>query len=341
VTYSPDGKLLASGGADRAVVIRNLSTGSEQTLTGFPDAVNAVGFSPNSKQLAAAMSDGSVSVWDVASSKQVGAPLVGHQSRVTTVGFSPDGRLLASGGADSRVILWDLATMQLLSRSPLAAHTGEVKSVVFSRDGASLISSGRDGAIMRWDLDPRTWLERACASAARDLTREEWSVYFGSTGVKYRPTCAEVPVNGNAVGQVLARARTLIDADDRPAAGAIYRQAVEAALASNSAPLGNAVCWSGGLDGFAQVVLPACEAAVTRSPTDGWYQDSRGLARALTGDREGAIEDFAAYVAWSVGKDVSQQHLAEKRKLWLERLRAGERLEDVFDAATLEALRDE
>jgi WD40 repeat protein len=344
VAYSPDGKLLATGGADRAVVIHDLRAGTERTMTGFSDTVNAVAFSPDGQQLAAALSDGTLSLWSVTSGKRLGAPLTGHESRATTIGFSPDGRLLASGGADSRVILWDLSSMRPLSRAPLPAHTGEVKSVVFSRDGASLISSGRDGAIMLWDLEPRSWQERACSSAARDLTGDtagEWKEYLFGAGLTYRPTCPELPVNVNAVWQVMARARTLIDAGERQAAGVIYRQAVEAALASNSAPLGNAVCWSGSLDGFAQVVLPACEAAVGRSPGDGWYLDSRGLARAMSGDREGALEDFEAYVVWSNGKDAYHQHLAEKRKIWIERLRAGERLEDVFDAASLEALRDE
>lgn len=56
----------------------------------------------------------------------------------------------------------------------------------------------------------------------------------------------------------------------------------------------NNLCWNASLWGLAEDVMFACETAVTMDPEHGSYQDSRGLARALTGDFEGAIEDFNA-----------------------------------------------
>ena len=49
------------------------------------------------------------SVWDLATSRPIGAPLTGHTGPVTSVAFSPDSTTLATGSADHTVRLWDVA----------------------------------------------------------------------------------------------------------------------------------------------------------------------------------------------------------------------------------------
>src|SRR6476469_9417247 len=80
----------------------------------------------------------------------------------------------------------------------------------------------------------------------------------------------------------------------------------------------NSLCWFGSLHGYAADVLFACEKAMELNPNDAVYQDSRGLARGLTRDFEGAIEDFEARVKW---RDDAR---AASRKRWIEVLKAGE-----------------
>ena len=71
--------------------------------------------------------------------------------------------------------------------------------------------------------------------------------------------------------------------------------------------------------GHAAEVMAACEQAVALAPDHGDIRDSRGLARALTGDVAGAIDDFEAYVAWT-GNDRSRA----QRQDWIDALRAGQ-----------------
>ena len=61
---------------------------------------------------------------------------------------------------------------------------------VFSRDGKLLAVGGVDTRAMLWDVDPAVWRRRACATAGRNLTREEWKLYL-SPGKEYRATCSE------------------------------------------------------------------------------------------------------------------------------------------------------
>lgn len=97
----------------------------------------------------------------------------------------------------------------------------------------------------------------------------------------------------------------------------------------------NNLCWYASLWGLAEDVLFACETAVTMDPENGGYQDSRGLARALTGDFEGAIEDFNAYILWQKENNNDQEKIA-LREAWIKALEAGS---NPFDEETVAALR--
>jgi hypothetical protein len=80
----------------------------------------------------------------------------------------------------------------------------------------------------------------------------------------------------------------------------------------------NTLCWHGSIWNQAETVLDACERAVELAPTAGWIRDSRGVARALTGDAKGAIADFEAFVAETTSEEQRTQ-----RQGWIDALRAG------------------
>lgn len=108
-------------------------------------------------------------------------------------------------------------------------------------------------------------------------------------------------------------------------------------LAPTDATLWATLCRMGGLAGAAAETMAACEQAVKLAPTEGSPRDSRGLARALTGDDRGAIEDFQFFVQWSKQNGQYEQ-LGRQRETWITQLQAGQ---NPFDQATLAALRQE
>lgn len=81
----------------------------------------------------------------------------------------------------------------------------------------------------------------------------------------------------------------------------------------------NVLCLAGGLWEHATEVMTACERAVELEPDNGVYRQSRGLARALTGDAEGAIQDLEAFLPGEVSEEDRSL-----RQGWIEALRRGE-----------------
>ena len=138
VDISDDGAMSAYAGSEGVIYLVSTSSGEgiRSISTGSP--ISAVAFSPDGGRIAAALSDNTVGVWDVADGEELHR-LSGHEMVVSDVEFSADGNTLASSSADTTVRLWDAATGQLIHA--LQAHIDYVIKLSFSPDGARLASA--------------------------------------------------------------------------------------------------------------------------------------------------------------------------------------------------------
>ena len=138
VAFNSDGSVGAYAGSEGLVYLVNTSTGEGIRTMAIGSPVNAVAFSPDDSMIAAALSDMTVGVWQVADGAEQ-YRLSGHENIVTDVEFSADGDTLASSSADSTVRLWNARTGQPLHE--LRKHIDYVFKLSFSADGARLASS--------------------------------------------------------------------------------------------------------------------------------------------------------------------------------------------------------
>ena len=107
--FSPDAKLVVTGGADDTA--RVWTVASQQSLiafrrpTGVRDAIAGVAFSPDGRLIATASVFGEVAVWTPPERGSL-VVLRGHKGPVYAADFSPDGKLVVTASADMSARVW-------------------------------------------------------------------------------------------------------------------------------------------------------------------------------------------------------------------------------------------
>ncbi|MBD2344389.1 nSTAND1 domain-containing NTPase [Anabaena subtropica] len=171
VSYSPDGEIIASGGADNTVHLWGRDGKLLTTLAGHNDGVNSVNFSPDGEIIASGSADTTIKLWQ--RNGQLITTLKGHDQSVNSTSFSPNGKIIASGSDDSTINLWSRGGKLLLT---LNGHSQNVKSVSFSPEGDTIASASDDGTIKLWSLDGRL------LTTIPSHTKEVLSVSFSPDG---------------------------------------------------------------------------------------------------------------------------------------------------------------
>jgi WD40 repeat protein len=106
VAFGPKSDLIASGGKDGTILVRDLATCEvRHTLRGHEKQVRNVAFSGKGV-LASGGEDGTVRTWDLATEQ--GRILGKHTASVAGIAFHPDDRRLASIDKEGNIHLWDV-----------------------------------------------------------------------------------------------------------------------------------------------------------------------------------------------------------------------------------------
>ena len=167
ISFNTDGKKLVSGSQDGTIHLWDVNTGKrKKTISNkvesnigksSPVPVSITAFSSDSTTLASGNQDGSIYLWDVATTKIKGT-FKGHTGAISSITFSPDGLTFASTSVDGSIRLWDVTTRQ--QKQAIAGYEKTTWRVSFYTDGLVLASEfkstygglGND-FIHIWDLN--------------------------------------------------------------------------------------------------------------------------------------------------------------------------------------------
>jgi WD40 repeat protein len=356
VSFSPDREIIASASWDKTVKLWKKDGTFIKSLSGHTDELYGLSFSPDGEMIASASGDKTIKLWkkDGTFIKSFS----GHTDGVFGVSFSPDGKTLASSSADTTIILWDLTLDidQLVAlgchwlQDYFITHPEVKKELSICQDQAilkltpSLLfkqaqESATVGSIHQslalfteaQKLDSRLtfnpekdvnqpaslyWMNRAKSYVEEG--HPQLVKFLFNKALKLNP---KLNINIEAEIALAEGIDALNPEKNKDIKKAIekYQTAIKINPSIDiSLYPWNGLCWYGSLNGYAQEVLFACENAVKLAPKKGNIRDSRGLARALTGDYKGAIEDFQAYVEWTNNEEKKKQ-----RQEWIKTLKAG------------------
>ena len=167
ITFSPDGRFIATASWDHTAKVWNASTGEERFRVAHKDRAFSVAISRDSQQLATGGFDGSVRLLDLSNGQET--TLSTAVGKAGALAFSPDGKHLAIGTIEGIARVWDItAKMELFQ----LRHTGVVASVSYSTEGRYLLTYS-DKTVHLWNADDgREW---KAISVSSDVQEAAWS----------------------------------------------------------------------------------------------------------------------------------------------------------------------
>jgi WD40 repeat protein len=155
--YSPNGRLVVSGGRDHTGRVWSTRTWREVEgpLLGHNGQVLAVAFDRAGDRIATGSTDQTGRVWRT-STGRLFTTLFGHTSQLLDVAFGP-GSVLVTASGDGTARTWRAEGDEA---RVLRGHRGPVRKAEFAADG-TVVTGGSDGTIRVWDPGTETELVRA------------------------------------------------------------------------------------------------------------------------------------------------------------------------------------
>ena len=199
MSFSPDGRQLASAGGEYSIHVWDLETGTESNVfRGQSGLISSVQWHPDGKRLASC--GGDVRVWST-SRFNGDLEIRTANERTFALAWSPDGQRVATGGERGNIEIRDSESGTLLMS--MVGHVSTTQSLAWHPTRPWLVSSGQDGHVRVWNSD------------TGQLFREMPRIAKESKVVAWSPTGDRLAVGG----QTQDRKIILVNADTWEVAG--------------------------------------------------------------------------------------------------------------------------
>jgi len=123
-----------------------------KTMRGHTEVVFGVAHLPGEQHIITCSLDGSLRLWDLESSAQIGDEWrdEGDEAGILTMALSPNSKTLASGSSDGTVRVWDIKTRKVIAK--WEGHIA-MELVCWSPDGERVASGFDDGTVRVWNIE--------------------------------------------------------------------------------------------------------------------------------------------------------------------------------------------
>jgi len=147
--FSPDGKLLASGGADKAVRITDLSTGKVvKVFEGHTHHVLGVTWRADGRLLASSGADNVVKIWDWTTGDRR-KNVDGWDKEVTGIRYLGAGDSMITSAGDNKMRLINSDGGEL---KQFAGATAFLQALATNQAGDLILGGDQDGNVRAWDV---------------------------------------------------------------------------------------------------------------------------------------------------------------------------------------------
>ncbi len=151
VRVSPDGRYLASSGADRQIHVVDFPSGSNmRTFEGHTHHVLSVAWQDDGRRLASAGADKTVKVWNTRSGESERTINIGSKE-VTSLAFVGTTPHIVTTSGDGAVRLYNAADGALLRTFGSSASFQHASAVTFAGD--TIAAGGDDGTARLWSVE--------------------------------------------------------------------------------------------------------------------------------------------------------------------------------------------
>ena len=148
IAYSPDGSLLATGGADKTARVWEASTGRELKVLSHARPVRWLAFSHDGNTLLTLPADHAILAWDHRTGAELASYTVPHEY-IRAATAIPALNAVAFGGSTPAIRAWECRTRQARVLAP--SVDGVVLALASTPDGATLVWGTVSGLVDVWD----------------------------------------------------------------------------------------------------------------------------------------------------------------------------------------------